>query len=44
MLNITGGGEERFKREIGELTWLKPSLVVNPDVTLRELEEKIRTI
>ncbi|MFH1297070.1 MAG: cysteate synthase [Bacteroidota bacterium] len=43
MLNITGGGEERFIREKGRLTFLKPSLVISPDVTLRELEEKIRS-
>jgi len=42
MLNITGGGEERFKREKGDLTFLEPSLVISPDVTPRELEEKLR--
>lgn len=44
MLNITGGGEERFKREKGDLTFLKPSMVVKPDVTPRELEEKLRIL
>ena len=44
MLNITGGGEKRLKREKGELTYLKPSLVISPDVTIRELEEKLHFI
>ncbi|MFC2101971.1 cysteate synthase [Bacteroidota bacterium] len=39
MLNITGGGEERLKREKGELTYLKPSLVISPDITLNELKK-----
>lgn len=42
MLNITGGGEERFKKE-HELHYLKPSLVfdIDPDVgeVLRGIEE-----
>lgn len=42
MLNITGGGEERFKKEKGELVYLQPSLIVNPEVALAELEVKLR--
>lgn len=41
MLNITGGGEERLKREKGELTYLKPSLVISPDITLNKLKETL---
>lgn len=41
MLNITGGGEERFKREKGTPHFLKPSLVISPDVTLSELQARI---
>lgn len=43
MLNITGGGEERFKRE-HELFYLKPSLVfpINPDKEL--VFEKLKNL
>ncbi|MFA8434818.1 MAG: cysteate synthase [Marinifilaceae bacterium] len=43
MLNITGGGEERFKRE-KEVQYLKPSHVfdINPDVeTVKEVLDKL---
>ena len=40
MLNITGGGEERFKRE-NELYCLKPSLVFNIDPDFEEVKEKL---
>lgn len=41
MLNITGGGEERFKREKGALTFLNPSLVISPDTPVSEIEAKL---
>ncbi|NQV01194.1 MAG: cysteate synthase [Bacteroidia bacterium] len=44
MLNITGGGEERFRKESGSLEYLKPALVIRTDVTLVELEKEIRRI
>lgn len=44
MLNITGGGEARFREDKEELVYLKPSLIINTDVTLRELEKMIRAI
>ncbi|MBE0646809.1 MAG: cysteate synthase [Bacteroidales bacterium] len=44
MLNITGGGEERLKREKGSLDFLKPSLVISPDVHLSELASKLMEI
>jgi cysteate synthase len=40
MLNITGGGEERFKRE-NELHYLKPSLVFKIDPDFEEMREKL---
>jgi len=44
MLNITGGGEERFKREKGSLDFLKPLLVISPDVTVEELATKLSAL
>lgn len=44
MLNITGGGEKLFKKEKGELVYMKPSLVINPDVSFKELGEKLRAL
>jgi len=44
MLNITGGGEEHLKREHPELFSLKPKLVIQPDVTVEELEKKLRSL
>jgi len=38
MLNITGGGEERFKKE-NEITYLKPSYVFNINPSLEEVKE-----
>jgi cysteate synthase len=40
MLNITGGGEERFKKE-NELICLKPSLVFEIDPDFNEVKEKL---
>lgn len=40
MLNITGGGEERFKRE-NELYYLKPSLVFDIDPDSEEVKTKL---
>lgn len=40
MLNITGGGEERFKRE-NELYYLKPSLVFDIDPSFDEVRSKL---
>jgi len=44
MLNITGGGEERFRKEAGALHYLKPALVIRTEVTFAELEDEIRRI
>ena len=43
MLNITGGGEERFKQD-KELHYLKPSIVfdVNPDK--EEVKKEIKSL
>lgn len=41
MLNITGGGEEKFKAE-KELFYLKPSLVFDIDPDINEVKEKIK--
>jgi cysteate synthase len=43
MLNITGGGEERFKEE-NELHYLKPSMVFNIDPDPEEVEEKLNSL
>ena len=40
MLNITGGGEERFKRE-NKLYYLKPSLIFDIDPDFEEVKEKL---
>jgi len=40
MLNITGGGEERFKRE-NELHYLKPSLIFNIDPDEKDVKKKL---
>jgi len=43
MLNITGGGEERFKQE-HELHYLKPSMVFDIDLTLEDVSEKLNQL
>lgn len=43
MLNITGGGEERFKQK-NELHYLKPSLVFDIDPDLNEVKEKLKQL
>jgi cysteate synthase len=43
MLNITGGGEERFK-EGRTLHYLKPSVVFDINPTLEEVEDKLREL
>ena len=43
MLNITGGGEERFKSE-HELHYLKPTLIFDLNPTLDEVREKLGEI
>jgi cysteate synthase len=43
MLNITGGGEERFKSE-HELYYLKPTLVFDLNLTLDDVREKLGEI
>ena len=43
MLNITGGGEERFKQK-NELHYLKPSLVFDIDPDLNEVKEKLEQL
>ena len=43
MLNITGGGEERFIQE-NELHYLKPSLVFDIDPDLNEVKEKLEQL
>ncbi|NOX48844.1 MAG: cysteate synthase [Chlorobi bacterium] len=43
MLNITGGGEERFKRE-NELVYLKPSLIFDIDPDFNEVKEKLESL
>ena len=41
MLNVTGGGEEKFKAE-KEWFYLKPSLVFDIDPDINEVKEKIK--
>jgi cysteate synthase len=41
MLNITGGGEERFKRE-KELFYLKPEIIFDIDPSLEEVRIKLK--
>ncbi len=43
MLNITGGGEERFKKE-HDLYYLKPSLVFDLNPEFEEVKEKLETL
>jgi len=43
MLNITGGGEERFKRE-NKLHYLEPSMVFDIDPNLEDVAEKLEVI
>lgn len=43
MLNVTGGGEERFKNE-HDLHYLKPSLVFDIDPDFEEVKEKLKTL
>jgi len=43
MLNITGGGEERFKQE-HELHFLKPSMVFDIDPEAVEVEKKLNML
>jgi len=43
MLNITGGGEERFKSE-NELHYLEPSLVFDIDPNLKTVSEKLNSL
>ena len=43
MLNITGGGEERFKND-NKLIYLKPSLVFDIDPTLEDVKEKLEKL
>ena len=43
MLNITGGGEERFKRE-NKLYYLKPSMVFDIDPDLEDVAEKLEVL
>jgi len=43
MLNITGGGEERFKNE-NQLFYLKPALVFNMNPNSDEVTEKVKPL
>ncbi len=43
MLNITGGGEERFKNK-NELHYLQPSLVFDIDPELEDISEKLDSL
>ena len=43
MLNITGGGEERFKRE-NKLYYLKPSMVFDIDPDLPDVKKKLEKL
>jgi len=43
MLNITGGGENRFKKD-NELIYLKPSLVFDIEPDLEEVKEKLEIL
>jgi cysteate synthase len=43
MLNITGGGEERFKQE-KEVHYLKPLLVFDIDPNFEEVKEKLEKL
>jgi cysteate synthase len=43
MLNITGGGEEKFKRE-NKIYYLKPNIVFDIDPNPEEVKEKVRNL
>lgn len=43
MLNITGGGEEKFKQE-KNIQYLKPSLVFDINPTLEDIRKKIEEL
>ena len=43
MLNITGGGEERFKQD-NKLYYLKPSLVFDIDPDFEDVKEKVKKL
>jgi cysteate synthase len=43
MLNITGGGEERFKKE-NKLHFLKPSLVFDIDPDINHVKQKVSNL
>jgi cysteate synthase len=43
MLNITGGGEEKFKRE-NKIYYLKPNIVFDIDPDPEEVKEKVRNL
>ncbi|RLD76597.1 MAG: cysteate synthase [Bacteroidetes bacterium] len=43
MLNITGGGEERFKKE-NELYYLKPTMIFDIDPDFDDVAEKLNTL
>ncbi len=43
MLNITGGGEERFKRE-NELHYLKPSLIFEIDPKIEDVKSQLKDL
>lgn len=44
MLNITGGGERRFKSEKGELFYLKPDFVIKADADKEEVIQKAQSL
>ena len=41
MLNITGGGEERFKAE-HELFYLKPVVILKADAAVEEVKKQLK--
>jgi len=43
MLNITGGGEERFKQD-NQLFYLKPELVFDIDPDFKEVKSKLEKL
>ena len=40
MLNITGGGELRYKKD-HKVSYLKPNLIVDTEIKLEELQQKL---
>ena len=44
MLNITGGGEKRFKSEKSDIFYLKPDLVLKPDTDKEEVITKAKSL